>query len=220
MSADPAVAHGAVDTEVARELRGLRIAWLDVPAAHGGVPRGLRRRLRDLSGRWHGARAVTMRQEAVPHAYRVLFRHLGLDPDEDRPPQEAAVVARLTAGGFRAGTVLEAALLVAVVETGVPVRAIDADAAPGGLGVRPARAGERLGEGELAHDLVPGRLVVTAGDRPVAVLFGDLAPEVVPHRRSARLRLYAVGAPGVPELHLEEALWLAHEALEGGADAR
>ena len=45
---------------------------------------------------------------------------------------------------------------VAVVETGVPVWALDAERVNGPLGLRGARAGERLGAGRYAHDLAPG----------------------------------------------------------------
>jgi hypothetical protein len=217
---EPAVLPGEVDPEVAAELRGLRLLTLEAPAVHGRVPPGLKARLRELSSRWHGARAVSMRREPVPHAYRVLFRHLGLDPDEERPPQEAAVLERLVQGAFRAPTHLHAALLVAVVETGVPVWAVDAARVAGPLEVRPARPGEQLGEGPYAHDLPRGRLVVADEDRPLGVLFGDLAPDVLPGPGTTAMRLFSVVAPGVPQLHAEEALWLAYEGVDGPLDAR
>ena len=54
---------------------------------------------------------------------------------------------------------------------------IDAATLSGPLGVRPARAGERLGQGPYDRDLVPGRLVLADAERPVGALFG-------PSRRS------------------------------------
>jgi hypothetical protein len=60
-------------------------------------------------------------------------------------------------------------------------------------------------------------VVVADAAGPVAVLFGDVAPSRRPHRDSARLRLFAVAAPGVPALHVEEALFGCAEAL---SDAR
>jgi DNA/RNA-binding domain of Phe-tRNA-synthetase-like protein len=220
VSGEPELEAGWVDATVAAELPGLRLASLVAPAPGGRAPRALAQRLRDLSSRWNGARAVKMRSEPVPQAYRVLFRHLGLDPDTDRPPQEAAVLERLVAGGFRSTGRLDDALLLAVVETGVPVWALDDARLDGPVGVRAARDAERLGAGELAHDLPRGRLVLADAERPVGVLFGDLAPEVVPTRTTTTLRLVAVAAPGVPELHVEEALWLAYEGVEGAPDAR
>ena len=82
-----------------------------------------------------------------PRAYRVFFRHVGLDPDVDRPPAEAAILDRLLHGGFRSAGLPEDALLLAVVETGVPVWALDAAAVDGPLGVRTARAGRAAGGG-------------------------------------------------------------------------
>jgi DNA/RNA-binding domain of Phe-tRNA-synthetase-like protein len=177
----------------------------------------LRERLALLADRFHGARALTLRGEPVPHAYRVFFRHVGLDPDAQRTPVEAAALDRLVRGGFASRGPLEDALLVAVVETGVPVWALDDARLDGPLGLRGAAPGERLGEGDYAADLVPGRVVVADAGAPVAVLFGDVAPSRRPTRDSARLRLFAVAVPGVPALHVEEALFGCAEAL---SDAR
>jgi hypothetical protein len=89
----------------------------------------------------------------------------------------------------------------------------------GPLGLRAARGGERLGEGEYAADVAPGRVLVADAIGPVAVLFGDVAPDRRPGRDSKRLRLFAVAVPGVPALHVEEALFGCAEALSdaGGA---
>jgi DNA/RNA-binding domain of Phe-tRNA-synthetase-like protein len=115
---------------------------------------------------------------------------------------------------------VEDALLVAVVETGVPVWALDDARLDGPLGLRGARAGERLGEGEYAADLVPGRVVVADAAGPVAVLFGEIAPSRRPVRDSTRLRLFAIAVPGVPALHVEEAVFGCVEALSDARDAR
>ena len=106
---------------------------------------------------------------------------------------------------------------MAVVETGVPLWAVDAERLDGPLGLRGARGGERLGEGEYAADIAPGRVVVADAGGPVAVLFGDVAPSRLPGRGTTRLRLFAVAVPGVPALHVEEALFGCVEAL---SDAR
>jgi DNA/RNA-binding domain of Phe-tRNA-synthetase-like protein len=149
----------------------------------------------------------------VPAAYRVFFRHVGLDPDVHRTPVEAAALERLVKGGFASRGAIEDALLVALVETGVPVWALDDARLDGPLGLRGARAGERLGEGEYAHDLAPGRLVVADARDPVALLFGDVVASRLPDRRTERLRVFAVAAPGVPALHVEEALFGCADAL-------
>jgi DNA/RNA-binding domain of Phe-tRNA-synthetase-like protein len=184
------------------------------------TPSVLRERLTLLADRFHGARALTLRREPVPHAYRVFFRQVGLDPDAQRTPVEAAALERLVRGGFASRGPLEDALLVAVVETGVPVWALDDARLEGPLGLRGAAPGERLGEGEYAADLVPGRVVVADACAPVAVLFGDIAPNRRPDRDSARLRLFAIAVPGVPALHVEEALFGCAEALSDARGAR
>jgi DNA/RNA-binding domain of Phe-tRNA-synthetase-like protein len=199
---------------VAEELPKLRLWELRVEARDGRSPPALRQRLRLLSDRFHGAKAIAMRREPVPHAYRVLFRHLGIDPDEDRTPIEAAALARLKHGGFRSEGLLRDALLLAVVETGVPVWALDDARVEGGLGIRPSTGAERLGRGELAHDVVPGRLVVADDAGPLAQLFGDVAPEYAVTAETTAMRLFSVQAPGVPGIHVEEALWTCTEALD------
>jgi B3/4 domain-containing protein len=214
MSADPEVQAGWVEDALARELPGLGLAWIDVPAPGGArSPAGLDRRLRGLADRWSGPRAVTMRREPVPAAYRAFARQVGLDPDTDRPPVEAALVDRLLHGGFRSRGHVEDALLVGALETGVPLWALDAERLSGPLGVRIARAGERLGEGDLAPD-VAGRLVVADAATPVAVVLGVVAGGCAPGPRTTGLRVFAVAVAGVPRAHVEEALWAAAEALE------
>jgi DNA/RNA-binding domain of Phe-tRNA-synthetase-like protein len=212
--------RGWIAPDVAAELPGLWLAEADAPAVHGRSPRALRARLAALSDRFGGARAVELRREPVAAAYRVAFRHLGLDPNVDRPPQEAAVLDRLLRGGFSSAGLPADALLVAAVETGVGVWALDAARVDGPLGIRAAAPGERLGAGELARDLPAGRLVVADARAPVAALFGDVDPERAPTRASTALRLFAIGAAGVPDLHVEEALWTCAEILgvaaEGG----
>ena len=210
--------RGAVDPELARELPGLGIAWAEAPAPQGTrSPPWLRARLRALSDRWDGARAVTMRREPVPAAYRAFHRHVGLDPDVDRPPVEEAVVDRLLRGGFETRGRIGDALLVGALDTGVPLWALDAGRLSGPLRLRAARAGERLGEGDLAADLPAGRLVVADGRGPVAVLLGERARSHAPGPETERLCVFAVRVSGVPSIHVEEALWTAVEALSDEA---
>jgi len=213
---EPPLEEGWVERELALEYPELRIASVTAPVPVRHSPPALRERLRLLADRFHGARALTMRREPVPAAYRAFFRHIGLDPDVQRTPVEAAALDRLVQGGFVSRGPLEDALLVAVVETGVPVWALDDERLDGPLGLRGARDGERVGEGEYAADLPPGRVVVADAAGPVAVLFGDLAPSRCPSRDTTRLRLFAVAVPGVPALHVEEALFGCADALSDG----
>ncbi len=176
-------------------------------------PREIRERLRELSNRFRGGRAVAMRREPVPAAYRVFFRHIGLDPDVVRTPIEAAVLERMLRGGFLSTGLLQDVLLIALLDTGVPVWALDADSLDGPLGMRPSREGERLGGSSSGPPLPIGRLVVADASAPLAVLFGLPCPAHEPAARTRRLMLFAVGVSGVPELYVEEALWSCHVAL-------
>jgi DNA/RNA-binding domain of Phe-tRNA-synthetase-like protein len=200
---EPEVLEGWVDAGLAEEFPGLRVAYCVVPAAGGPSPPALRERLRVLSDRLRGAQAVALRGRDVPHAYRVFFRHVGLEPDETRIPVEALVVERLRLGGFPSRGRLPDALAIACVETGVPVWALDADALDGPPGVRPATARDA--------PVPEGRLVLADASRALAVLFED--PEA-PTRATRRLALISVVVPHVPALFAEEALWIAGEALE------
>ena len=75
-----------------------------------------------------------MRQEPVPWAYRVFFRHVGIDPDERRTPIEEIALERLQHGGFESRGLVDDALLIATLETGVPVVAFDAAASTASSG--------------------------------------------------------------------------------------
>ena len=86
--------------------------------------------------------AVGLRREPVPSAYRVFFRHIGIDPDIERTPIEAAVLERMLRGGFPTGGLLEDVLLIALLDTGVPVWALDTATLDGPLGVRTSGEGE------------------------------------------------------------------------------
>ena len=97
----------------------------------GGAPQpALRERIRALSDRARGAQAIALRQRAIPHAYRVLFRHLGMEPDETRIPVEALMLERLRRGAYPSRGLLADALMVACIETEVGVWACSCAGAP------------------------------------------------------------------------------------------
>jgi DNA/RNA-binding domain of Phe-tRNA-synthetase-like protein len=204
---------GWVDADVSEEFPELRLLELAVAATPGRTPRSVRNRLRHLSNRFRGAQAIAQRQEPIPWAYRVFYRHVGLDPDADRTPAEAAMLERLVRGGFRSQSLLDDALLIALVETGVPIWALDQDHVKGTLGIRQATTGERLGRGDEAQPIPPGRLVVADDNGPLAVLFGELAEGhgVTPDTRT--MRLFSIQVAGVPEIYVEEALWQCADIL-------
>ncbi len=182
----------------------------------------MRARLRALSNRWAGAHAVNLRQRPVPAAYRVFFRHIGLDPDVVRTPIEEAMLARMMQGGFHSNHLLADALLITLVDTGVPVWALDAATVEGPLGIRSSREGERLGSPSARSPSGPflptGQLVVADARSAVAVLFGEIAAGHLPGAgglESCELELFTLQVPGVPSLHVEEALWMCLAMLEG-----
>ena len=208
---------GAIDPSLAAEFPELHLLGLEVAARSGRSPRGVREQLRAMSDNFRGGQAIQMRQQPIPHAYRVFFRHIGLDPDADRTPVEAAAVDRLIKGGFRSRNLLDDALTIAVVETGVPVWALDADTLDGPLGLRPALRHEPLGRSQDPFLLPEGRLVVTDTRGPISILFGEIAEAHGVTKQTTRMHLFTVQVAGVPSIHVEEALWLVEEILtEGG----
>jgi DNA/RNA-binding domain of Phe-tRNA-synthetase-like protein len=209
--------EGWVAQTLTEEFPQLAVMGCEVAAPPGRTDPGVAERLGYLASRFNGRQAVELRREAIPAAYRVFYRHLGLDPDVTRTPIEEAALVRLMEGGYRAQNRLADALLLALLETGVPVSAFDAAAVDGPVGLREALAGERLGSGEPARMLSPGVLVLADAERPLAELFGDLADDALPRRATERLRLVSVRIPQVPEIHVEEALWICREALAPSA---
>jgi DNA/RNA-binding domain of Phe-tRNA-synthetase-like protein len=215
----PELVHGWCAREVELELPGLTLLSTSVEVGRAGSltgasPADLLARLQEKSNRFRGANAVAVRREPVPSAYRVFFRHIGLDPEVVRTPIEAAVFDRMMHGGFISAGLLADVLLIALLDTGVPVWALDAGSVDGPLGIRASAEGERLGRGEDASELPPGRLIVADAATPLAVLFGELAAEHAARPRSPRLLLFAVQVAGVPELYAEEALWSARASLQ------
>ena len=214
MSARPAPRDGHVAEELRAELPGLGIVSLALPAPPARrSPSGVREHLDVLSMRFRGADALALRQRPVPHAYRVAFRHVGLDPDATRTPIESAAIERLVQGGFVSRGRLDDALTIALVETGVPLWALDAEAVQGDLRLRLARHGERLGGEDAGAPLPGGRIVVADAHAPLAPLFGEPERDRLPHRRTSRLLLYALRVDGVPLVHVEEALWQCADVL-------
>jgi hypothetical protein len=197
VSAEPRVQAGLVDPRLAAELPGIGLAWCEFEA-DGDVlrrsPPELRARLRALSDRARGAQAMVLRSRPIPHAYRVLFRHLGLEPDVRRVPVEELMLERLVYGEYLSRGLLFDALAVATVETEVGVWAVDASRLTGALGLA----------------LRDGRVVVADDAGELAPVFS--APPAPTHE-SRRLVLYAITAPGVPDIAVEEALWIAWDLV-------
>ena len=184
MSAEPPIVVGPPD----RALVDVRLVWCGFSVSHNPLrrsPPALRRRLHALADRHGGARAITQATREIPEAYRILSRRLG---QERRSPAEELTIKRLIRGQYRSRGVLRDALLIATVDTEVGVWALDADLLHG-----EPRAVDRA-------------VVDDAG--PIAPLLEDPATVT---RATRRLVLYAILAPGVPDMAIEEALLTAWE---------
>lgn len=192
---------------IAAEFPGLGIAWIEVDTQPGKSPEPVRRRLRDLSDRFYGAHAIHMRERPVPWAYRVFYRQIGLDPDLTRTPIEQLALDRLREGAFKSQGLPADALTIAIVETGVAMRAFDADRLNGGLCIRDSAPGEALPgrPGELAQ----GTLTIADERSPVALLFGATGEDQGVEPGSSRIAFVAVQVNGVPQIAVDEALWMA-----------
>ena len=179
----------------------------------GRTPRPVKERLRTLSNRYTGAKVVHMRQEAVPWAYRVFFRQVGIDPDTHRTPVEQAALDRMKWGGFRSTNLVDDALLIATIETGVPVIAFDGDRVGSAIGLRLSEPDEQLGDAE-GRPLSDRQIVVADEERSLAVLFDEIAPKYGVDWDAEQLVVAALEVKGVPRISVEEALWVAAEVLQ------
>jgi DNA/RNA-binding domain of Phe-tRNA-synthetase-like protein len=204
---------GWVDPGLSDELGGLALRYVLVERGSGRSPREVKARLRGLSDRFSGAQAINLRHQPIPWAYRVFYRHIGLDPDEQPTPIEDLALARMKHGGFRSRNLLDDALTIATIESGVALRAFDADRVTGRPGIRPSAPGEAL-EGRPG-ELPSGTLVIADEERPISLLFGALAADRGVRPRTSRTLLCAIQVEGVPEIAVEEALWLAAGVLRG-----
>jgi DNA/RNA-binding domain of Phe-tRNA-synthetase-like protein len=213
MTSEAVPERGWVAEDVAEELAGVGLHFLLVEQGSGRSPRHVKERLKVLAGRFSGAQAVNLRHQAIPWAYRVFFRHIGLDPDEQRTPVEEVALERMRKGGFPSQNLLDDALTIAIAESGVALRALDADRVEGRLGIRLSAEGEPL-EGRPG-DLPPGTLVIADEARPLALLFGATGSGRGVSGKTERILLCAVQVRGVPDIAVEEAIWLAAGVLRG-----
>jgi DNA/RNA-binding domain of Phe-tRNA-synthetase-like protein len=208
----PEIEVGWVAGDLAEEFPDLRLLYVTLEARPGRSSEAVRARLRLLADRYTGGKAVTLRQQPVPWAYRVFFRQVGIDPDEHRTPVEAIALERMRAGGFPSRNLLDDALTIATVETSVPMIAFDEDELDGPLGLRMSAPGERLG-GD-GRPLSSRQVVIADAERAVGVLFADLAEGRGVHPKTERMRIASVQVKGVPDVSVEEALWMVAEVLQ------
>jgi DNA/RNA-binding domain of Phe-tRNA-synthetase-like protein len=213
-----AIRQGWVADELASEFPALGVYWLTVEARPGKTDKAVRERMRVLAGRITGATVVQSRQDTAPWSYRVLWRRLGVDPDTDRTPVEELMVQRLEHGGLPSRGMPADAVVVATLETGVPVFVADAAKLSGGPGLRPAVTGETLGgvEGMLRA----GEVVYADERAPLARLDGQMAADYAVDADTTAMAVCALAAPAVSQIEIDEALWIAADMLEAGGRLR
>jgi DNA/RNA-binding domain of Phe-tRNA-synthetase-like protein len=202
---------GWIEPALAEEFPGLSIVSTALETTTGRSPEALKERLRTLSDRIAGAQAIQLRQKPIPWAYRVFFRHIGLDPDTTRTPIEQLIFERIHDGRFKSRNRVDDALTIAMVEVGVALRAFDADRVEGRVGLR--LSAEREGFEGRVSPLPEGTIVVADERRPLGILFDRTAEGRGVKRGTSRVLLAAIGVRGVPDIALEEAIWVAGSAL-------
>lgn len=207
---DLQLTEGWVEAELAGDFPELGLVHTPLDARPRKTPRDVKERLRALADRYTGGKVIHMRQDAIPWAYRVFSRQIGIDPDTDRTPVERIAVERLRHGGLESENLVDDALTIAIAETGVPVFALDADKVVGELGLRLARPGEQL---TGVRPLSARQLVVADDARPVAMVLGDVGHDAGVTQGTERMTLCALRVKGVPPIAVEEALWTAAETL-------
>ena len=107
-------------------------------------------------------------------------------------------------------------LLIALIDTGVPVWALDAEASTA-RSDPPEQRGGAARDAREPPPLPEGRLVVADSTRALASLFGEPAAAHAPRARTRELTLFAIQVPGVPTMYVEEALWRRRAALRAAA---
>jgi hypothetical protein len=168
------------------------------PAGRPGRAARARARLAALDARVDGARAAVADATPVPCAYRVLARQVGLDPDADGLPLDLLLRERIRRGRFVLPGPVAGACAAALLETGVPVWALDAAMVDGPLHVR--------ADGR-------GALAVVDLHRVVAPLLAEPSVDVAARDDCPRVVLYALRCAGVADVTVREALSIAVDVL-------
>ena len=125
----------------------------------------------------------------------------------------------MRAGGFKSQGLIEDAVTIGIVETGVAMRALDADRISGRLGLRIAQPDERLGGEKHGLKLPEGTLVMADEGVAVGLIFGETAECRGPTRDARRMAVCAIQVQGVPDISVEEAIWNCVNVLKGAPRA-
>ncbi len=205
----PQPLRGWVDGEVAERLPDLELLCVDAPVAvTSRSPEWAKERLRYLSSRVRGQDVLQMHGAEAASAYRQLYRDVGRDPDRDPPPMEAAYVERLARGGFPQVGIPSDALMIVLLETGIPIWAVDAELIDGPLGIRRGRPGETPMPAGADQGPAGGPLVVADNHGVVADLGREPRALRAIDRRTTHALFFSVKPAGVSELRVREAFWM------------
>jgi DNA/RNA-binding domain of Phe-tRNA-synthetase-like protein len=210
---DPDLQQGWVDAELAEEFPELGLWHTSVGRGSGRTPDFVRERLKTLASRITGGHVIHMRQDPVPWAYRVFWRQVGIDPDTDRTPVEQLALDRLKWGGLRSRNLLDDAITIATLETGVPVVAFDSEKVGEEIGLRLTGDNEQLGGS--GRPLSSRQIVIADEHNTLAVLSGEVAEERGVTPDTTGMVLASVQVKGVPLISVEEALWMVVDTLSG-----
>ena len=157
--------------------------------------------------------AINLRHQPIPWAYRVFFRHIGLDPDDQRTPGRGARARADEGRGLREPQ--PARRRADDRDHRVGRRRARVRRRPGrrAAGIRPS-APARSSRAAPAS-CPPGPSSSPTSERPLALLFGATAAGRGVRPKTKRTLLVAIRVSGVPEIAVEEALWLAAGGLRG-----
>ncbi len=197
-----------IERRIQNEFPELGMSYISVKVGTGSKRR-VAERLKQLSQRISGAQALELRRQPVPLAYRTFFHHIGIDPDQKKTPIEEIMLNRLAVGGLKRSWPVQDAITLAIADTEAAVWAYDGDAVNGDLSLRLAGGGEHIGPARVSA----GTILVSDEARPLSVLFGRDSDGVVASCGSKSVVACALRVAEVPQLVIEEALWIFQEAV-------
>jgi hypothetical protein len=191
--------RGPVDESALADFPALALWTLRLGPAARKSSRAQKARLADLDDRFRTVPVGGLRTDIVASAYRAFARQIGLDPDVERNPLEQAARDRLTAGRYVSRGALHDGMLLAMLETSVPLWALAADAVHGWL--------------RIAVD--DRDTLVLADDRGVLAPVMSPVPEPLRPSRDAVALVYCLGVGQVPDATVEEAFWHVRSFVTG-----
>ncbi|WP_026909907.1 hypothetical protein [Patulibacter minatonensis] len=206
---------GWIASDVAERLPGLELVHLRSPVTvTTRSPEWAKQRLRHLSTSVRGIDLLRTNNSEAPAAYRELFRSVGRNPDDDRPPMEEAYFERLLRGGFQHIGIPADALTITLAETGIPIWAVDAGLISGELGIRRSLAGEIPVPRGMDPDITVGHLVVADDHGIVAELCREPRSLRAIGRETTDVVLYSIKPRAVTQMRIDEAFWMCTSMLE------